>query len=210
MLGTSLETTERVIEDRRRQVLRDVASRTAEARCEDEVWRVSTDTLREHRMTIPFAYLYACRPAERRAYLVGPSVEPDALDPRWSITRSRISGDSTSHCRGRDRGRTWAARTGAAEPHWPVPPEKAAVVPIRLREAATWRGSSFWESIRAERSMIHTANSSVGSPNRWLSGWLALGPTSRSGSARTHWPKSIAPRPHSSATSATSSARRCN
>ena len=40
-----LETTERVIEDRHRQVLRDVASRTAEARHEDEVWRVSADTL---------------------------------------------------------------------------------------------------------------------------------------------------------------------
>jgi hypothetical protein len=52
---TGIDTTERVIEDRRRQVLRDLASRTSEARYEDDVRRVSADTLGEHRLTIPFA-----------------------------------------------------------------------------------------------------------------------------------------------------------
>ena len=74
-------TTERVIEDRRRQVLRDLASRTTEVRDEDEVWRVSADTLDEHRLTIPFAFLYKYRATERKAYRVGPSVEPTELDP---------------------------------------------------------------------------------------------------------------------------------
>src|SRR4029434_2489348 len=78
VLGTSLETTERVIEDRRRQGLRDLASRTAEARYEDEVWRVSADTLGEHRLTIPFAFFYAYHPTERKAFRVGPSVDPGA------------------------------------------------------------------------------------------------------------------------------------
>jgi len=45
VLTNALDMTERVIEDRRRQVLRDVASRTAEARHEEEVWRVSAETL---------------------------------------------------------------------------------------------------------------------------------------------------------------------
>ena len=38
---TVLDMTDRVIEDRRRRVLRDLTSRTAEARDEEEVWRVS-------------------------------------------------------------------------------------------------------------------------------------------------------------------------
>ena len=38
---TVLDMTDRVIEDRRRRLLRDLTSRTAEARDEEEVWRVS-------------------------------------------------------------------------------------------------------------------------------------------------------------------------
>lgn len=52
---TALETTERVIEDRHRQVLRDLASRMAEARNEEEVWRFGAEILDEHRLSIPFA-----------------------------------------------------------------------------------------------------------------------------------------------------------
>ena len=58
VLTTVLDMTERVIEDRRRQVLRDLASRTAEARHEEEVWRVSAETLGQHRPSVPFAFLY--------------------------------------------------------------------------------------------------------------------------------------------------------
>jgi PAS domain S-box-containing protein len=141
VLGTSLETTERVIEDRRRQVLRDVASRTAEARYEDEVWRVSADTLGEHRLTIPFAFLYAYRATDRHAYLVGPSVEPDALDPSViDCTRKNLWGF--------DNALTSEGVVIALGPHasvlpsinWPVPPEQAAVVPIRLREESDAAG----------------------------------------------------------------------
>ena len=135
VLGTSLETTERVIEDRRRQVLRDVASRTAEARYEDEVWRVSADTLGEHRLAVPFAFLYACRPTERKAYLVGPSAEPDALDPAViDCTSQNLWGFDTAL-----PGEGIVVELGQRasllpSTSWPVPPEKAAVVPIRLRE----------------------------------------------------------------------------
>ena len=135
VLGTSLETTERVIEDRRRQVLRDVASRTAEARYEDEVWRVSTDTLREHRLTIPFAFLYACHPSEHNAYLVGPSVEPDALDsPVIDFTRQNLWGFDTALASEGAVVELGQRASLLPSTSWPVPPEKAAVVPIRLRE----------------------------------------------------------------------------
>jgi PAS domain S-box-containing protein len=135
VLGTSLETTERVIEDRRRQVLRDVASRTAEARYEDEVWRVSTDTLREHRLTIPFAFLYACRPGEHEAYLVGPSIEPDALDPSViDCTSQNLWGFDTALAREGVVVELGQRASVVPSTSWPVPPQNAAVVPIRLRE----------------------------------------------------------------------------
>ena len=82
VLNSALETTERVIEDRRRQLLRDLASRMAGARTEDEVWRVSAETLGENCMSLPFAFLYEYRPSEHQAYLAGASVETDeALRP---------------------------------------------------------------------------------------------------------------------------------
>ena len=45
VLTNALDMTERVVEDRRRQVLRDLASRVAQARNEEDVWRVSAETL---------------------------------------------------------------------------------------------------------------------------------------------------------------------
>jgi len=135
VITTALETTERVIEDRRRQVLRDLASRTAEARNEEELWRVSADILAQHLSSIPFAFLYEYRPAEHKAYLAGTSVETEeALHP------------AVIDCNGEGLWRFDPAltRDGVVElgtrasalpkTTWPVAPEKAAVVPIRLRE----------------------------------------------------------------------------
>jgi len=78
---TGIETTGRVIGERRLQVIHDLASRTAEARYQDEVWRASAAALGEHRHTIPFSFLYACRPGEGNASRIGPGVEPHTLDP---------------------------------------------------------------------------------------------------------------------------------
>ena len=66
VLTSAIDMTERVIEDRRRQVLRDLASRTAEARNEDEVWRVSAETLGDNRSSAPFAFLYQYLPPNRK------------------------------------------------------------------------------------------------------------------------------------------------
>jgi PAS domain S-box-containing protein len=159
LLGISLETTERVIEDRRRQVLRDLASRTAEARNEEEVWRISAETIGQNPSSIPFGFLYEYRPGERKAYLAAASVEvEDALHPEV------IDCDSDS---------IWQFHNALAEdclvveldqqssalpiPDWPVPPEKAAILPIRLREhsdaagflvAGTHPGHSFDDAYR--------------------------------------------------------------
>ncbi len=82
VLAILLETTERVLEGRRRHLLRDLASRTAGARTEEEVWRVSAETLGDNRLSLPFAFLYEYRSSEHQAYLAGASVETDeALRP---------------------------------------------------------------------------------------------------------------------------------
>jgi PAS domain S-box-containing protein len=138
---TGIDTTERVIEGRRRQVLRDLASRTAEARIEEEVWRVSGDTLAEHRQTIPFAFLYIYRPTERRAYLVGPSLQPDVLDPSVvDCTRQNLWEFDNALVRERIVVELGGRASVLPSTSWPVPPEKAAVVPIRLREESDAAG----------------------------------------------------------------------
>ena len=135
VLNTALETTERVIEDRRRQLLRDLASRAAEARTEGVVWRVSEKTLGEHRLSVPFALLYGYRPAEGRAHLAGTSVEVSSLDP------------AVIDCTNQNPWRFDAALPlegitvelgprvlALPKSTWPMPVENATVVPVRLRE----------------------------------------------------------------------------
>ena len=142
VLTNALDMTERVIEDRRRQVLRDLASRTAEARCEEEVWRVSADTLGQNRSSAPFAFLYEYRAGEQKACLAGVSVETDvALHPAVIESSS---------------GSIWRLQTALIEdclvvplgerasrlsiPGWPAPPREATVLPIRLRERSEAAG----------------------------------------------------------------------
>jgi len=136
VLTIVLETTERVLEGRRRQVLRDLAARTAGARTEEEVWRVSAKTLGENRLSLPFSFLYEYRPSEHQAYLAGVSLETDeALRPPvidchkenlWrfdpALTRDGVVvelGDRAS---------------GVQVPNWAFPPKEACVAPIRLGE----------------------------------------------------------------------------
>src|SRR5580700_6277702 len=136
VLAILLETTERVLEDRRRHLLRDLASRTAGARTEEEVWRVSAETLGEDRLSLPFAFLYEYRSSEHQAYLAGASVETDqALRPPiidcdkenpWRFDPA-LAKDGVLIELG-DRA------SGVPVPNWEFPPKEACVVPIRLGE----------------------------------------------------------------------------
>ncbi len=131
-----LETTERVIEDRRRQLLRDLASRRAKALNEQEVWRFSADTLSEHRLSAPFALLYEYRPDEHRAHLAAVSVETDA-----ALQPAVVDCDSESLWR---FGSVLASdgavvelgtrASGVRIANWSGPPQMAAIVPIKLSE----------------------------------------------------------------------------
>jgi DNA-binding NtrC family response regulator/signal transduction histidine kinase len=133
---TVLDMTERVIEDRRRQVLRDLASRMSEARHEEEVWRASAETLGQHRPSVPFAFLYGYQLAEHQARLASVSAEtnddmhPTIIDCSCeSIWRfdSALSED----CIVVELGESASA---LSIPGWPLPAQKATVLPIRLRE----------------------------------------------------------------------------
>jgi DNA-binding NtrC family response regulator/signal transduction histidine kinase len=142
VLTTAIDMTERVIEDRRRQVLRDVASRTAEARNEDEVWRVSAQTLGDNRTSAPFAFLYEYQPTEKRAVLKGISIETgDSLHPESVDCSSesvwRFNAALAEECLLVDL----AGRAGVPPiPGWTSPPGQATVVPIRLRESSEATG----------------------------------------------------------------------
>jgi PAS domain S-box-containing protein len=136
VLAILLETTERVLEDRRRHLLRDLASRTAGARTEEEVWRVSAETLGQDRLSLPFAFLYEYRPSENQVYLAGATVETDeALRPPvidchtenlWrfdpALTRDGVVVELGNRA------------SGVPVPNWAFPPKEACVVPIRLGE----------------------------------------------------------------------------
>jgi PAS domain S-box-containing protein len=136
VLNSALETTERMLEGRRRHLLSDLASRTVGARTRDEMWRVSAETLGENCLSLPFAFLYEYRPSEHRAYLTGVSVETDeVLSPPFI------------DCRGENLWRFDPAlakngvlvelgdrASGVPVPNWPEAPKQACVVPIRLGE----------------------------------------------------------------------------
>ncbi|MGD0136607.1 MAG: sigma 54-interacting transcriptional regulator [Bryobacteraceae bacterium] len=138
---TVLDMTERVIEDRRRQVLRDLASRTAEARHEKDVWRVSAETFAQHRSTVPFAFLYEYLPVEHQARLVRVSAETDDdLHPtvidcdRESIWQFHTALSEDCLVMGLGERASSSGNGALSIPGWPLPAREAAVVPIRLRE----------------------------------------------------------------------------
>ena len=136
VLTACLESTERVIEDRRRQVLRDLASRTAEMRHEEEVWRVAAEIFGQHRSTVPFAVLYEYNQAEHTAYLASHSVEANEVlhpavvdcndgDSLWSFECTLLEESLMVELG--ERAST------VTIPGWAASPRKAIVVPIRLR-----------------------------------------------------------------------------
>jgi hypothetical protein len=128
VLTTVLDMTERVIEDRRRQVLRDLASRTAEARHEEEVWRVSAETLGQHRPTVPFAFLYEYRAVENQARLASVSAEINDGTSEASRHSQRIWRFRTTSRRIASWW-NWVSAHRRWPSGWPLPAQQATVLP---------------------------------------------------------------------------------
>ena len=136
VLVTVLETTERVLEERRRHLLSDLASRAAGARSEEEVWLVSAETLGENCLSLPFAFLYEYRPSEHQAYLAGASVESDeALRPAVIDCRNEnLWRFDPALAKEGVLVELGSRASGVPVPGWPDTPKEACVVPIRLGE----------------------------------------------------------------------------
>ncbi|HUN85247.1 MAG TPA: ATP-binding protein [Terracidiphilus sp.] len=134
VLATLLETTERVLEDRRRDLLSDLAVRMGAARSEDQVWRVCAETFGKNCLSLPFAFLYEYRPSEHQAYLAGASIEtdevlrPPAINCRtenlWQLDPLLVKDGVLVELGDRS--------AGVPVPNWAFPPKEACVVPIRL------------------------------------------------------------------------------
>ena len=142
VLTNALDMTDRVVEDRRKQVLRDLASRVTQARNEEEVWRISSETLGQNPTSAPFAFLYEYKPASREARLAGVSLQiDDTLHPplidcdansTWRLYAS-LTEDHLVLPLG-DRA------SGISIPGWPTPLRDATVLPIRLSERSEAAG----------------------------------------------------------------------
>jgi PAS domain S-box-containing protein len=136
ILATVLETTERVLEERRRHLLSDLASRAARARTEQEVWRVSAETLGDNRQSLPFAFLYEYRPSEHQAHLVGASVETDEVlrPPVIDCRSENLWRFDSALPKNGVLVELGSRASGVSVPNWPDTPKEACVVPIRLGE----------------------------------------------------------------------------
>ena len=138
VLVTALETTERVLDDRRRRILRDLATELAKTHSEQDVWLAAAATLTSEPLTVPFAALYSYHPAERLARLtvsaggLSSAMCPPIVDLStgniWpfseALTNSSVRTVESLPTRFPDVPAT----------SWGVPPEKAVVLPIALRE----------------------------------------------------------------------------
>ena len=136
VLTNALDMTERVVEDRRRQVLRDLASRVAQARNEEDVWRVSAETLGQNPTSVPFAFLYKYEPGKQKASLASVSSETsDSLHPPIVDCNAeniwQLHTALTEDCLLVSLG---ARGSELSIPGWPSHPRDATVLPIRLRE----------------------------------------------------------------------------
>ena len=138
---TGIDTTDRVIEDRRLQSLRDLASRTPGARDQAACWRISADTLGEHRETIPFSFPYAYCPNTQRASLVGPGIAPEVLDPlEIDCTKQNPWGLDTALATEGIVVELGPRASLLPATSWPIGPDRAVVLPIRLHEEGDTAG----------------------------------------------------------------------
>ena len=137
VLGTIHEITEKVINERRTVVLRDLASGVADAKTAEQACAVAAKVLAEHNRDLPFILLYLIDPARQRATLtgaagIGPGVDlsqdflnldsPSAM--RWPLNEVLESGDIKLV-------EDLATRFRVVPPGpWSDPPTTAAIVPI--------------------------------------------------------------------------------
>ncbi|MBV8206996.1 MAG: PAS domain S-box protein [Acidobacteria bacterium] len=140
VLVTALETTERVLDDRRRRTLRDLAMEMARTHSEQEVWHAAASSLTAEPRIVPFAALYSYDASERRAALAAcAGGTEEAMCPASVELEADNTWPLGSLARGENElvvGDLCARFPNLPPTSWGVPPEKAVIVPIRLREGS--------------------------------------------------------------------------
>jgi len=139
VLATVHEITEKVVGERRVEVLRELGTRSViEARSAEEACRTAATILGRYDLDVPFALLYLIDPSGKRAYLAG-SAGVNAGEPLSPETVSLDDGDQTewpmAACIGSNSLHLvddLATRfTRVPQGPWSDPPHTAVVLPIQ-------------------------------------------------------------------------------
>jgi signal transduction histidine kinase/DNA-binding response OmpR family regulator len=104
VLATVTEITEKVIGERRIMILRDLASRTGDARTATDACAIAAETLAKHTKDVPFALLYLLDADRKLARLAGTAGVERGL--AMSPERVNVSGEET--------GQGWNLPAGSA------------------------------------------------------------------------------------------------
>jgi signal transduction histidine kinase/DNA-binding response OmpR family regulator len=160
VLATVHETTGKVVGDRRVTVLRDLATRPAEAKTAEAACAIAAETLAAHTKDVPFALIYLIEPDRRTAKLAGAAgvmagepVSPATISLEGSELEGSEAGDALWPLAAAMRGETMqmvtdlGGRLGGQRPAGHVPsghvppgpwadaPHTAMVVPIKSNKA---------------------------------------------------------------------------
>jgi PAS domain S-box-containing protein len=140
VLATMYEITEQVVGDRRRSALRDLGSRSAEAKTVEEACSIAARTLAQYPEDVPFALLYLHDPHRKKARLAGAAgMEMRKTDsPREIDLRDEPSREApwplaeTVRTESMQIVEDLQGRLSSVPPGpWSNPPQSAVVLPIR-------------------------------------------------------------------------------
>jgi signal transduction histidine kinase len=131
VLATVHEITEKVVGQRRVGILRDLGTRSAEAKTPEEACEIAAATLAPYAKDIPFALLYIIDGSNKQARLVAScGVPPDEdLSPLVGALDEAAQSTGPMHLLEDLSSRFACVPQGP----WPEPPTQAVIVPIRSR-----------------------------------------------------------------------------
>src|SRR5579884_1427462 len=131
---TCMETTKRVLAERRTATLRELAARTAASERAEDACRVAADVLGENTADVPFALLYLARPDRQELELAGAA----GFDGDRAAAVARLRRDEEAPWplfEALDRGEPIVVdelpeSLGVLPSPWPEPPRGAVLLPI--------------------------------------------------------------------------------
>jgi PAS domain S-box-containing protein len=138
VMGTVQETSEKVVGERRMTLLRDLATRSTEAKSAQEECLLAVDSMARHTQSLPFSLIYLADEGKQEARLAASAGVENAVSARpavisltdpaarpWPLATAAASGDIVVID-------DLASVLDVVPPgHWPEPPRSAVIVPIQ-------------------------------------------------------------------------------